>query len=570
MQENKKKKNDFENQNPPEQGSFHSDSDNQKRAGRQPIQSAGQSGSRHKNPENPENGGRKTAPKKKKRKRRLTRLARLLLAGVCVLMLGVSFYYYWQHETQKNVTLTYLDSISLGQLSEVPQATFEENIEVQDFTIYGNSLVFYDRTFSPLETDTFFGRSVTLRNIKDGSTITTAFTGGADAGIDLEQLPQGVYEVYLSDGYTPKRAYMPETTLPKQFVTTRNDGTVKKINIVASPNYLSKFNLQSDKPYLFLSVTESEPVETAADVVIDPMGYGSAAMDEQSQEDRLADGFSEYEQSWILAGKIRQRLESAGLKVIYSQSQSDDFSYQGDPSRVSAGYDAQAKVYLSLGMVNEDFNFPFVVSSPFTNGKLGNMIVQELNAYGVQLETVSTLTQLNAGNGYDQLSYDQNMQNSPFSVTASIRETGGKVTSAGKEEGWQSNAKYSDAYGMNAVFFAYASTASPSSRTYYLEHVDAIADGIAKGILDYGHITKTWNLEEDSSTQTSLADPSAVPAQPAANPAASQMPPEQPENAAQDASQPEPDPADQHPSDKAQQDLPNPDPAGQEEVPAGT
>lgn len=480
MNENNKKKDDKHIQNEPLQNPKPDGS-----ASQQPHRASGQ-----------------IKKKRKKKRRRLSRAAKLLMAGLCALVLGVAFYFYWEHETGRNVTLTYLDSISLGQLEQVPQASFDESIQVDDLTIYGNSLVFYDQEFSPLETDTFFGRNVTLRNIKDGSTITTAFTGGADAGIDLDQLPQGVYEVYLSDGYTPKRAYMAETTLPAQFVTTRNNGMVKKINIVASPNYLAKFNLQSDKPYLYISVTDSEPVETVADVVIDPMGYGMAGLDEEGQDDRLADGFSEYEQSWNLASKIRQRLEAAGLKVIFSQTSNDNLSYQGDPSRIADGYRTQAKVYLSLGMVNEDYAYPFIVSSPFTNGKLGNMIVQELNAYGVGLETISTLTQLNAGNGFDQLGYDQELRSSPYSVTAPIRESGGKVTSAGKEEGWQGNAQYSQSYGMNGVFFAYASTSNAASRTYYLEHVDAIADGIAQGILDYGHISGGWNLDEQASSQS--------------------------------------------------------------------
>ncbi|MBF0580085.1 hypothetical protein IM774_09925 [Erysipelotrichaceae bacterium RD49] len=405
-------------------------------------------------------------------------------------------------------SLTYLDEIKISDLTELPPSSFEDNVEVKDMTIYGNSLVFYDNEFTPMETDGFFGRNVTLRNIQDGSTISTAFSGGADAGIDLQTLPQGVYEVYLSDGYKPKRAYTQEAVLEDTFITMRDNGKVKKIQIASNPYYLDRYNIQMDKPYLFVAVTQSDPLETVADVCIDPSTLAWPS-DETTFEDAI-DGFSETQQAWALAEKIKANLESTGLKVIYAHQKSAPSTYVGADSSIGAGYRAQAKIFLSLSMFTQDFARPYVLSSPFTNGKLGNEIVTCLNQNGVELENISTLTQLNSGNGYDLFQYDETYTYTQLTQTPAIRESGGKVTTAGKADGFEANSQYTDAYGMNGVLFCFASTENAESRTYFLEHIDAIATGISQGILNYAQISTPIDLSRLSAQQVSQDLPAST------------------------------------------------------------
>lgn len=457
-------------------------------------------------------GKKPSGSNRKPTRKRFSRKSKILAGALVIVLVIVIALCLWLPKVlSPKRSMTYLDQIQLSDLKELPQSAFDETVEVDDMTIYGTSLVFYDRTFEPMETDGFFGRNVTLRNIKDGNTISSTFSGGADAGIDLQMLPEGVYEVYLSDGYKPKRAYTESAKLEDTFVTMRDNDKVKKVQVASSPYYLDRYNIQMDKPYLFIAVTESDPLETIADVCIDPSTLAWPA-DETTFEDSI-DGFSETQQAWALAEKIKANLESTGLKVIYSHQKVKEAIYTGAESTIETGYQAQAKIFLSLSMYTQDYTRPFVLSTPFTNGRLGNEITVCLNQNGVELENISTLTQLNQGNGYDLFQPDENYNYTKLTNTASIRESGGKVTSAGQAAGFEANSQYSDAYGMNGVLFGFASTENAESRTYFLEHIDAIARGISEGILQYAHISTPIDLSKLSTQQTAssqMASPESV------------------------------------------------------------
>lgn len=477
----------------------------------------------------------------KKRALHLSMRTRIILgAAAAALLIGFGIYSYQAHRVEK-ISLTYLDSISMQDLYQKPQSTFEETIEVHDSTVYGTSLVFYDQAYQPLETDGFYGRNAMLKNIEDGSTITTTFSGGADSGFDLQSIPEGVYEIYLYDGYTPKRAWTEKSFSSDPVVTVRDNGTVKKVQLSASEYYLDKFGVKTDRPYLYLAVTESEPVVRYADVMLDPAGLVPGAVD------YVADGFDENEQSWALARRVQTYLENAGLKVAWSHQPTESTGYAGSGSRSALGYDQQAKVFVSFTMDSQDEPRPYCLSSPFSNGRLGNQIVLALRDQGVDLQPVTTLPQLDQGNGYDAILPDASLQNSPFSSSPAIRETGGKATSAGKMDGWQANEAYSNSPGMEAVLFCYASTENADSRTYYLEHQDQIARGIAQGILNYAHISASIDQpvsSESGSSQTlsNTQQEPAVSSQQSGADASAQSQPAQP-GSAEDGQQTPAEPA---------------------------
>lgn len=431
-------------------------------------------------------GAQERRPVKHKRKSvRLTIAGRIVAASIVVLALivcTVSIFRAQPSMTEK-LSLTYKDSLTLADLEEKPQASYAERILAPDYTIYGTSLVFYDKTYSPLETDGFFGRNAKLKNIKTGDEFTYTFTGGADTGINLQTLEPGVYEVYLTNGYSYSRAYMDEAYSSEPFITMRNGKKVRSVRVDASADYLEKFGIESDENYLYLTVTETLPIVRITDVVIDPSGF---LVDSNGMELPWfsEDGFDESEKSMEFARKIAEHLEDAGLRVTFSREDEQWKGYGGAASRAGIGYEAQAKVFLSLSMTDGDQPRPFFISSPFTNGVLGNEISNQLVANGIELYTPVPVAQLNAGNSYDQLSTDLEYQLQPFSLQPALRETGGRVTSAGKNESWRANSQYSKSNGMNALIFVYASNLNPDSRQYFLDHEDAMALSIAQGILN--------------------------------------------------------------------------------------
>lgn len=424
------------------------------------------------------------SPKGPKRKVRISQRAWILLiVVVSVIALICVWLFRPQPSMSEKLSLTTLDKLTLSDLADPPRASFENKTQVQDYTLYGTSLVFYDQDYEPLESDGYFGRNVMLRNIKTGEEISETFTGGADGGINLQTIPEGVYEIYLADGYTYKRAFMSDFYRSSPFITYRDDKQVKSVELAASNVFLEKFGIETDENYLFLTVTESLPHADVYDVVIDPSGY-LIASNGQEMPWYTGDDFDEAQKSWEFAQKIAAYLESAGLKVMISRNETQASSYAGAYSRTEAAYDSQAKLFLSLTMVDDPASRPFFISSPFTNGKLGNELSSTLREDGIELYTPVSVSQLNDGNSYDQLAVDEEGSLLPYSLQPALRETGGRVTSAGGYTGWGANAIYGQAAGMESVIFCYASSENADSRSYFLEHEDAMARDLAQGILN--------------------------------------------------------------------------------------
>lgn len=457
----------------------------------------------------------KNTGKNRKRKRRLTRKGKIALTvAVLVIVLCISLLFMRQPSVAERLSLTYLDSLTLSDLNSKPQESYADKTRVGDYTIYGTSLVFYDQTYSPLETDGYFGRNVKLVNIKTGEEITTTFTGGGDSGIDLQNLPAGVYEVYLTNGYTYARAYSDEEMHSSPLITMRNDKKVCSVQVDASKDYLDKFSIDTDENYIFLTVTESLPIVKVTDVVIDPSGY---LVDPNGMPlEWYSEGsFDESEHSWEFAQRIARYLESAGLRVTFSRDKEELKGYAGENSRAGIGYSSQAKIFLSLTMSDAEQPYPYMISSPFTNGVLGNSISSALLSDGILLSTPVVSSQLNIGNTYDQLTVDEAYELEPYSLFPALRETGGRLTSAGQSEQWKANEMFSQSYGMNSLVFCYASSQNEASRTYFLENEDTLARGIAQGILNAcGYsITLDENSishEEESHSQTTASQSAAA------------------------------------------------------------
>lgn len=448
-----------------------------------------------------------------KPKRKLKPIAWLLIALAVAICSGIGIELFRKPTMKEQLSRTYLDELKVTNIGARPESSYPDAVEVQDYSVYGTSLLFYSTPYQPFATDAFFGRNAVLKNIETGENVSTTFSGGADSGFDLQMLDPGIYEVYLSDGYTPKRAYMENWMQSLPITLFRDNKKTKNVQINADSEYLSKFSLHSDKNYLYLTVTETLPMAKITDVVLDPSGLQVDSTG-YLQEDFSEEGFDENAQSWQLAQRVKAYLETAGLKVSISRTENMQSGYLGASSRTAVGYNEQAKVFVSLSMTTEDVSRPYVVSDPFTNGRLGNQICYALAKDGIQLYRASLLAELNEGNSYDTYSVDEEYRYEPYSLLPQLRETGGKITSAGKAENWAANAPFADRYGMDAVVVYYASADNPDSRTHYLEHQEEIAKGIAQGIVAYANIHATvadnpdeFNDQNASSQASSTEQP---------------------------------------------------------------
>lgn len=413
-------------------------------------------------------------------------IALCALAGISAV--GV---YIWQSQPDEidRLSLTYLDSLKDKDLAASPQSSYESAAEIQDYTVYGETLGLYASPYTFEERDDLYGRNILARNLETGQEYTFTFGGGADSGIDLGSLDPGVYELYAYDEtYTPQRLYMKDKFSEDIVTTMRRSKRVNTVRLDADSDFLSRFGIPADRNYMYLTVTSSLPRVKIIDVLIDPSGLVSYLYGNGTEQGYSSDLITEDRASYELAIQIQMYLEEAGLRTQITRQDGEPAGYYGENGRIGQGYRAQAKVFLGLSMAEGEENRPFILSSPFTVGNLSNAMVYAMANNGLQLAEVSTLPRLNTGSGYDTLQVNEAYEQTPWSLYPQLRETGGKTTFAGTYPAAASNEMFKDSNGMYAVMLCYASTDSRESQEYFLQNREVIARSAAQGILEYFNI----------------------------------------------------------------------------------
>lgn len=431
--------------------------------------------------------------KKPKKKRRLPfrltykgKILLVILAGFLILGLFLIFN---QPTPIDRLSLTYLDNLSKDSLQVDLQQTFADTYRISDSTIYGETLTLYGNRYQNGTTDELYGRNVMLRNIETGQQLTYTFAGGADSGIPLGELEPGVYEIYVYDGFTPKRVYMSDEYHSDPFTTMRRNKSVNTINLDASKDTLKKFGVETDENYLYLTVTSSLPKVKIVDVMIDPSGLVKYELSSMVDDGYVSATFNEPQQSYDFAQMIQMYLQEAGLRVEISRDRDEAISYYGVNSRIGKGYTKQAKVYLGLDMDVSDASLPFMMTSPYSNGLLANSISYALRQNGIELQQIINAPErLDEGVEYDTFSVSDNYEYLPYTQYPQLRESGGKVTYAGMAPGSENNGNFSQNPGMYGIEFFYASTDNPASQAYFEANREVMARSIAQGIIDYFQI----------------------------------------------------------------------------------
>lgn len=443
-------------------------------------------------------------PKKRKisiKRRKVSLRFWILLCALCGIFAVGLFVWQSQPDEIDRLSLTYLDSLKGKDLAASPQSSYENVLNIEDYTVYGETLNLYAAPYSFEERDALYGRNAMVRNLETAQEYSFTFGGGADSGIDLGVLDPGVYEVYVyDDTYTPQRAYMEKPFSENVLTAMRRNKRVNTIRMDADSEFLLRFGIPADRNYLYLTVTSSLPRVKVNDVVIDPSGLVSYLYGNGSEYGYASSVIDEAAASYDLALQIQMYLENAGLRVQLTRTADAPENYYGENGRIGIGYTSQAKVFLGLSMVEGEEDRPFVLSSPFTVGSLGNAMAYAMKENGVETEKVSALPRLNEGSGYDTLMADEKYQQTPWSLYPQLRETGGRTTFAGMYSGAVSNEMFQENNGMYAVLLCYASTDSVSSQEYFLQNREAIARSVAQGILDYFHIPLP---DQDQNSQNS-------------------------------------------------------------------
>lgn len=420
----------------------------------------------------------------KKRKLHWPRI--IIISVVLIAICIVGIFIYVTRFSRFDSSTPILERIDSKIIKNEIQSSYDEQYEVSDYTIYGETLYLYKENYETLEDNPLQGLNIVLRNVQTEEEYNFVLSDGAEFGVRLGNLKQGLYEMYIYDNFLKKRIYFDHDIESDPFYTLRREDTCKSIQLIARKDYLESFHKDLKKRYAFLAVKDTVPQEDIYDIILDPSGNIYNVQENTIEKGVGNDLIQEADESWQLAQMVQQELENKGLKVAISYDGKNAKSYYGKNSRVGVGYEHKAKAFISLGMiVDEDVNRPIMMVSPYTYGLLANEIAYQMDQSGLELYNYPFSKLVHNGIQYDTYRLAEDGYASIYEIYPQLRESGGKVTHAGGAETSAANKAYLNSPGMESLYFQYANLANPDSISYYFEHKEMLAQVIAKGIIEY-------------------------------------------------------------------------------------
>lgn len=429
---------------------------------------------------------RKVKRKKRGPRRPLTFKRLVMITAILAISAILLFLYLNRPNEIDKLNTDYISTMNRNIVKEKVKTSYPNTFKAADYTVYGETLALYGDEYGGVELDPFLGKAVQLQNVETGEQYSFTFSGKGDAAIQLGELSEGIYDIYIYDQYTKKRIYFDAPIHSDEIVTMRRNGEVKTVTLEAGKDLFKNFNITLDKDYAYLVVKDTIPQKEIIDVLIDPSGNVLNEITGEIYEGALSDTINEKETSYTLALQMKEALEKYGLKVELTRDENGALSYYGKEGRVGKGYEKKAKLFIDLSMCDEEsINRPFLKVSPWTNASFANQIVYFMEKDGVELDyPYSSSDLLNSGVIFDSLLTNDQYELTNYSIDPALRESGGKATYAGQlnELG---NQRYANAYGMNAVVLVYANIQNQDSINYFKQNKDLIVRSFVQGIASY-------------------------------------------------------------------------------------
>lgn len=411
-----------------------------------------------------------------------------MIAGIVVFAIVIVcvFLYVSKPTEIDKLSQTYLDSVDAQELKKNVDTKFDGSYELSDYVVYGETLSLYKDSYGSKSTDKMQGNNIVLRNVMEDTITSFTFNGKVDSGIDLGSLKEGVYELYTYNHYQKERIYYKDAFKAKTITTMRRHKKVKDIIFTADKEALKDQDIHLKKNYAFIIVTKHVPKVNVYDVVIDPCGNAMNYISNTVDYGASTTILDEPSSSLAFAKKVKKELEEAGLKVKILRKENETPGYYGADGRPARAYKSKAKIYLALGAsLDESVDKPYMMTSPYTNSSLANTVSYVMEQKGLSLYAARTNSTQENGVLSDSFSEDEQGQTTKYELYPQLRETGGKATYTGLYGDEMRNKGYTKAYGMYGLYFVYASANNLTSVNYYNENTDALASGLAKGILTY-------------------------------------------------------------------------------------
>lgn len=428
---------------------------------------------------------------RRKKRKQISQTNFIILLVATIAMASVSLFLFVSRPSELDkLNTSYIDSLDKDtNMKELVKESYKKRYAIQDTSYYGETLKFYQGK-EHSDTDGLMGQNVLLHNVETKEEIIFTFGNGSEDGIKTGSLKPGLYEVFVYDHFVKKRVYADKVMHLTPFETMRRHKKVYHVAFDADKDYLKDYNVEMDKNYAFLSVTETIPKVETIDVLLDPCGdiYDP---DQGTVVDGIDVGkWNEQKSSYAFAQKVKKELEKYGLKVALSRKEDGTPSYYGKNGRVAKGYEKNAKAFLSLGFLQDDEQIrPMIVTSAYSSGALADRISYLMGKDGIEFSDTS---QDEHGQGVQIDTFIQNakFKNTKYETYPQLRESGGKSTFTGQYENSKENQRYKDNNGMYGIYFMFCNPYSKDSTKYYKAHKDQMAKSLAKAVANYFDIEK--------------------------------------------------------------------------------
>lgn len=381
-------------------------------------------------------------------------------------------------------------SYTVSKTQKLLDQEFEKTYEISDYFFYGENLNFLENTYSLGQTDDLYGKTIQLKNLCNDEKILFQMTSYIDQKIDLGELDNGFYEVYVVNNLQEYRMISADEIHDVFHTITRN-GTSKKVEVIATNNYLQ--NNELNHHYVYLNVTSDLIQRDKYDILIDPFGgnndYGTGV-----RWGYQINGLSENDEMYKAALVLKEKLEEYGLIVgITKNAMDQQLNTNGMNGRAYIGYEKQAKLYLNLQFNGSEYsstNGIEITHSHYSSSSLANQIIHDLeenvglmgsSLYPGVIEDGIVPSSLVNGDGNEPL-YDTN---------SVIRETGGVATGAGS---MNASMRESNTFatenkkGMQALMIRLVYISNPLDYKLWVDNYEGIMDSIANSIVTYYQI----------------------------------------------------------------------------------
>ena len=381
-------------------------------------------------------------------------------------------------------------SHSVSRTAALLDREYEQTYEISDYFFYGENLSFLKDTYALEKTDDLYGKTIQLRNLCNDDKILFQLTSSIDQQIDLGELENGFYEVYVVNNLQEYRMISANEINDVFHTITRNE-TSKKVEVIATNNYLK--NKELNYNYVYLNVTSDLIQRDKYDILIDPFGgnddYGTGV-----RWGYQINGLNENDEMYKAALALKEELEKYGLVVgLTKDSMKQTINTNGENGRVYMGYEKEAKLYLNLQFNGSDYsstNGIEITHSYYSSSTLANQIIHDLDAnvglkgsalYPGTIQDGIVPSKLVSGDGTAEI-YDTN---------SVIRETGGAATGAGSMNASMRESNpfaMGNKKGMQALMMRLIYVSNPVDYKLWVDNYEGIMSSIADSIATYYQI----------------------------------------------------------------------------------